>query len=93
MADLQLLATYPVYWIILNVIPYTYPAIVGFLVAAAMPERLWQQKERTTNKDKTKWRFDLGLSHRIPYHIQYLLSYISVNYYRTSPDGLVFSAS
>jgi hypothetical protein len=41
MADLQMLATYPVYEIILNVIPYTYPAIVGLLVVAALPERIF----------------------------------------------------
>jgi branched-subunit amino acid transport protein AzlD len=36
MADLQMLAKYPVYGIIINVIPYTYPAIVAFLVVAAL---------------------------------------------------------
>ena|SRR5215472_486591 len=41
MADLQMLATYPVYGIILNVIPYAYPAIVGFLVVAALPEHIF----------------------------------------------------
>jgi hypothetical protein len=43
MADLQMLAKYPIYGIILNVIPYTYPAIAGFLVVAAIPERLWHR--------------------------------------------------
>lgn len=41
MADLQILARYPVYGIILNVIPYTYPAILGLLVVAALPERIF----------------------------------------------------
>jgi hypothetical protein len=41
MADLQILARYPVYGIILNVIPYTYPAIVGLLVVADLPERIF----------------------------------------------------
>jgi hypothetical protein len=41
MADLQMLATYPVYGIILNVIPFTYPAIVGFLIVAALPNHIF----------------------------------------------------
>jgi hypothetical protein len=32
MAYYQTGARYPIYWIILNAIPYTYPAIAGFLV-------------------------------------------------------------
>jgi len=40
MADLQILATYPVYGIILNIFPYTYPAIVAFLVVAALLDSL-----------------------------------------------------
>lgn len=32
MAYYQTGARYPIYWIILNAIPYTYPAITGFLV-------------------------------------------------------------
>ena len=41
MADLQMLATYPVYGIILNVILYTYPAIVGFLVVLILPRHFF----------------------------------------------------
>jgi hypothetical protein len=44
MAYFQMLARYPVYGIILNVIPYSYPAAAGFLVVAAIPERLWLQR-------------------------------------------------
>jgi hypothetical protein len=40
-ADLQMLAKYPVYVIILNVIPYTYPVIVGLLVVVALPESIF----------------------------------------------------
>ena len=35
-----MLATYPVYGITLNAIPYIYTAIVGFLVVAALPEHI-----------------------------------------------------
>ena len=41
MADLQMLATYPIYGIILNAIPYTYPAIVGFLVVLILPRHFF----------------------------------------------------
>jgi hypothetical protein len=44
MAYYQTGARYPLYWIILNIVPYTFPAIMGFLIIAALPER--QQKTR-----------------------------------------------
>jgi hypothetical protein len=43
MADLQMLAKYPLYERILNAIPDTYPAVV---VVLALPELLWQRRER-----------------------------------------------
>ena len=52
MADLQMLATYPVYGIILNVIPYTYPAIVAFLVVAALPERIFTRGRTSALPDE-----------------------------------------
>jgi hypothetical protein len=55
MADLQILATYPVYGIILNVIPYTYPAIVGFLVVAALPERIFTRGRTSALPDDMAW--------------------------------------
>jgi hypothetical protein len=56
MADLQILATYPVYGIILNVIPYTYPAFVGFLVVAALPERIFTRGRRSALPDEAAKR-------------------------------------
>jgi hypothetical protein len=44
MHHFQMLTRYPVYGIILNVIPYSYPAVAGFLVVAAIPERLWRRR-------------------------------------------------
>ena len=52
MADLQMLAKYPVYGIILNVIPYTYPAIVAFLVVAALPERIFTRRRTSALPDE-----------------------------------------
>jgi hypothetical protein len=52
MADLQMLATYPVYGIILNVIPYTYPAIVAFLVVVALPERFFTRGRTSALPDE-----------------------------------------
>ena len=52
MADLQMLATYPVYGIILNVILYTYPAIVGFLVVAALPEHIFIRRRTSALPDE-----------------------------------------
>jgi hypothetical protein len=52
MADLQMLARYPVYGIILNVIPYTYPAIVGFLVVAALPKRIFTRGRTSALPDE-----------------------------------------
>ena len=51
-ADLQMLATYPVYGIILTVIPYTYPAIVGLLVVAALPERIFTRGRSSVLPDE-----------------------------------------
>jgi hypothetical protein len=52
MADLQILATYAIYGIILNVIPYTYPAIVAFLVVAAVPERIFLRRRTSALPDE-----------------------------------------
>jgi len=52
MADLQILAIYPVYGIILNIIPYTYPAIVGFLVVEALPERIFTRGRTSAVSDE-----------------------------------------
>jgi hypothetical protein len=52
MADLQMLATYPVYGIILNVIPYTYLAIVAFLVVAALPESIFTRGRTSALPDE-----------------------------------------
>jgi len=55
MADLQMLATYPVYGIILNVIPYTYPAIVALLVAA-LPEHVFNRGRTSALPDEPSKR-------------------------------------
>jgi hypothetical protein len=52
MAVLQILARYPVYGIILNVIPYIYPAIVAFLVVAALPERIFTRGRTSALPDE-----------------------------------------
>jgi hypothetical protein len=52
MADLQIIARCPVYGIILNVIPYTYPAIVGYLVVAALPERIFTRGRTSVLPDE-----------------------------------------
>jgi hypothetical protein len=72
MADLQMLATYPIYGIILNVIPYTYPAIAGFLVVAAIPEQLWQR----TAKARIRPNGDLILDCLILFLILFTTYYI-----------------
>jgi hypothetical protein len=46
MADLQILATYPIYGIILNAIPYTYPAI------AALPARIFTRGRTSALPDE-----------------------------------------
>ena len=62
MADMQ----YPVYGIILNIIPYTYPAIVGFLVVAALHERIFTRGRTSAFPDEpTKRVFGLGT---VPLH-------------------------
>jgi hypothetical protein len=50
--DLQMLARYPVYGIILNVIPYIYPVIAGFLVVAALPERIFTRGRTSSLPDE-----------------------------------------
>jgi hypothetical protein len=52
MPDLQMLATYPVYGIIINVIPYTYRAIVAFLVVAALPEHIFTRGRTSALPDE-----------------------------------------
>jgi hypothetical protein len=52
MVDLQMLATYPVYGIIFNVIPYTYPTIAGFLVVAVLPERIFTRGRTSALPDE-----------------------------------------
>jgi hypothetical protein len=59
MADLQMLATYPIYGIILNIIPYAYPAIVGFLVVAALPQRIFTRGRTSAFPDEPAKRFHL----------------------------------
>src|SRR5215469_471322 len=56
MSDLQMLATYPVYGIILHVIPYTYSAIVAFLVVAALPECIFTRGRTSALPDETAKR-------------------------------------
>jgi len=48
MSDLQILAIYPVYGIILN----TIPAIVGFLVVEALPERIFTRGRTSAVSDE-----------------------------------------
>jgi hypothetical protein len=47
-----MLATYPVYGIIFNVIPYTYPTIAGFLVVAVLPERIFTRGRTSALPDE-----------------------------------------
>jgi hypothetical protein len=60
MADLQMLARYPIYERILDAIPYTYPAIVILLVVLALPERLWERRERERTRIKPSGDLTLG---------------------------------
>lgn len=57
MSYYQMLAKYPVYGIILNMIPYTYPVIVGFLVVAALPERIFTRRTSAVPDEPAKRAF------------------------------------